>query len=193
MQGHFRATLFFQLHGNPGFTSTGSSFRSPLPFTLNEVIFTGFYMACIYHTLHNPARLPFYTPYRPTRKPFKKGCKQSVPSTMVLEYSMLLYYTSQGVIETAIYCLWEPLWKCGEVDDLATVHLPVDKRDDDPHQARPMKNGVCDGRYNLRLAGFVHTIARNDIVRMTISLRVYCPEFTLFHRLTANDWVESAK
>jgi len=33
----------------------------------------------------------------------------------------------------------------------------------------PRKKGACDGRYNLRLAGFVHTIARKDNVRMTIS------------------------
>jgi hypothetical protein len=38
-------------------------------------------------------------------------------------------------------------------------------------RASPMKNGVCDGRYNLRLAGFVQTIARNDIVSMIISAR----------------------
>ena len=37
--------------------------------------------------------------------------------------------------------------------------------------ASPRKNGVCDGRYNLRLAGFVHTIARKEMVRMTISAR----------------------
>jgi hypothetical protein len=35
--------------------------------------------------------------------------------------------------------------------------------------ASPMKNGVCDGRYNLRLAGLVQTIARKDIVNITIS------------------------
>lgn len=35
--------------------------------------------------------------------------------------------------------------------------------------ARPMKNGVCDGRYHLRLAGLVHIIARKDIVSITIS------------------------
>jgi hypothetical protein len=36
-------------------------------------------------------------------------------------------------------------------------------------KASPAKNGVCDGRYNLRLAGLVHTIARKDIVNITIS------------------------
>jgi hypothetical protein len=35
--------------------------------------------------------------------------------------------------------------------------------------ARLKKNGKCDGRYDLRLAGFVHTIARKEIVTMTIS------------------------
>jgi len=38
-------------------------------------------------------------------------------------------------------------------------------------KASARKNGVCDGRYNLRLAGLVHTIARNDIVRITISAK----------------------
>jgi hypothetical protein len=35
--------------------------------------------------------------------------------------------------------------------------------------ASPMKNGVCDGKYDLRLAGLVHTMARKDIVNITIS------------------------
>jgi hypothetical protein len=35
--------------------------------------------------------------------------------------------------------------------------------------ARPKKKGKCDGRYDLRLAGFVHTIARKEIIKMTIS------------------------
>jgi hypothetical protein len=38
-------------------------------------------------------------------------------------------------------------------------------------RASPRKNGKCDGRYDFRLAGFVHNMARNDIVRMTISAR----------------------
>jgi len=33
----------------------------------------------------------------------------------------------------------------------------------------PRKNGVCDGRYDLRLAGLVHIIARKAIVNITIS------------------------
>ncbi len=36
-------------------------------------------------------------------------------------------------------------------------------------RARPAKNGACDGRYDRRLAGLVHTIARKDIVNITIS------------------------
>jgi hypothetical protein len=37
--------------------------------------------------------------------------------------------------------------------------------------ARPIKKGVWEGRYNLRLAGFVHTIARKDTERMITSAR----------------------
>ena len=37
------------------------------------------------------------------------------------------------------------------------------------NRASPKKNGACDGRYDLRLAGLVHIIARKDIVKITIS------------------------
>jgi hypothetical protein len=36
-------------------------------------------------------------------------------------------------------------------------------------RASPAKNGACDGRYDLRLAGLLHTITRKAIVRITIS------------------------
>lgn len=35
--------------------------------------------------------------------------------------------------------------------------------------ASPEKYKLCDGRYDLRLAGFDHTITRNENVRMTRS------------------------
>jgi hypothetical protein len=34
---------------------------------------------------------------------------------------------------------------------------------------RPAKKGAWDGRYDLRLAGLLHTISRKDMVRITIS------------------------
>ena len=36
-------------------------------------------------------------------------------------------------------------------------------------RARPIKNAICDGRYDFRLAGLVQIIKRNDIDRITIS------------------------
>jgi len=57
-------------------------------------------------------------------------------------------------------------------------------RDTSSHiAASPAKKILCDGRYDLKLAGLVHTIRRNDIPRMTISAKrviVWNLRFSIF-------------
>ena len=92
---------------------------------------------------------------------------------MVLEYSIaLILYIARAVIETAIILLVRTLVKSVvKLMILPQFIFPLTSETMIHIRARPMKNGVCDGRYNLRLAGFVQTIARNDIVSMTISAK----------------------
>jgi len=54
--------------------------------------------------------------------------------------------------------------------------------------ARLIKNILCEGRYDFRLAGFVHTIVRKDIARIMISAKrviVLNLRFSIF--LPSND------
>jgi hypothetical protein len=92
---------------------------------------------------------------------------------MVLEYSIArILYIARAVIEIAIILLVRIL--VNNVEKLMILPrciLPLISETIIHIRASPRKNGKCDGRYDLRLAGFVHTSARNDIVRMTISAR----------------------
>ena len=92
---------------------------------------------------------------------------------MVLEYWIaLMLYIARAVIETAMILLVSTLVK-------RVVKLIILPRCIFPFitemiihiMANPRKNGVCDGRYDFRLAGLVHIIARNDIVSMIISAK----------------------
>jgi hypothetical protein len=47
--------------------------------------------------------------------------------------------------------------------------LPLSRDTTIQINAKLPKKGLCDGRYDLRLAGFVHIMKRNDIVKITIS------------------------
>jgi hypothetical protein len=74
------------------------------------------------------------------------------------------------VIEIAIKLLVKTLVKRLEKFTIFPLFILPLRSDTIIHMAaRPMKKRECDGKYDLRLAGFVHTNARNDIVRMMIS------------------------
>jgi hypothetical protein len=92
---------------------------------------------------------------------------------MVLEYPYdLKVYIARAVIEIAMILLARMREK-SVVNPVILVRLifPFMKETMIHISARPRKKGVWEGKYDLRLAGFVHTMARKDTVRMITSAR----------------------
>src|ERR1035437_8230086 len=84
----------------------------------------------------------------------------------------LILYIARAVIEIAIILLVRTLVKSVvKLMILPRCIFPLTSETTIHIRARPRKNGVCDGRLDLRLAGFVHTTARKDTVRMIISAK----------------------